>query len=140
MSRAASERGSVLVLALCVLLFAYLVVAVVTGRATQAAQAAVRAERQVVAFNAAEAGLQEAVQRLAVGDDPADVATELERATIEVEAEWGDDRGGWRDLTLTSTGACRGVERTVRLTLRVRPTIEGGARVVGWAELPPAER
>lgn len=120
MRRLRDERASALVLALLLLVVAQSLVMAVTMRAMIASRAALRAENRAHAFNAAEAGLADAVQRLVREN----VATRGEGAegiaTWEVAADEQLAEPSLSVATFTSTGRCREQVRRIQLRLVIR--------------------
>lgn len=144
-ARRTQRRGSALVLALAVLLLAHALAAAVAIRVAQGAQQTSRRIERTKAFEAAEAGLADAVQRLRRGDpssiprqrvgDDASVAVE-ERTLTSLPLE--------RTVALEARGQHGRSVETVVLTLRVivPPAGHGIARLerLAWRRLPPERR
>ena len=105
--RTEGERGSALLVALLILMLAFLVLMAVTTRASLSTRSVAAAQRDLHALNAAEAGLAAALQGL-LEDDGGDLdETTLGIATYEVESETLKWMGPRRRVELRSTGRCR---------------------------------
>ena len=145
-SRARDEEGSVLVVTLFLLVLLDLVLLVIATQVVTSVHALRSARDRAGAFNAAEAGLAEAVQRLDRGDiHPGD---DLERAlgksSFEVAVRQGDEDGPWRSLALRATG--RSGRLSVPLVLRLAAKPAHGRdkgldmAFIEWRQLPVTGR
>lgn len=104
---AARERGSALLVALLILLLAFLVLMAVTARASASTRSVAAAQRDLQALNAAEAGLAVAVQSLLGDDEPDSGETSLGLASYEVESRTLKWMGPRRRVELRAVGRCR---------------------------------
>lgn len=137
--RSRGEGGSALVVALLMLCVAQALVLAVTTRAIAAAQAVRREEDRVLALNAAEAGLAEAVQELAKENATREVTGTLGITDYAVEAEEESVAPSLSVATFTASARCR--RQTRRIRLRVVVQRDETLRIVSltrldWASLP----
>ena len=133
------ERGSALVLALLMLCVAQALVLAVTTRAIAAAQAVRREEDRVMALNAAEAGLAEAVQQLAKENATREVGGTLGVTDYAVHSEEEAVAPMLSVATFTAHARCR--RQTRRVRLRVVVQRDDTLRIVSitrldWVSLP----
>lgn len=126
------ERGSALLVALLILLLAFLVLMAVTARAIASTRSVANAQRELQALNAAEAGLADAVQALLADRDPDRRETSLGIASYEVESKTLKWMGPKRRVELTATGRCR--ENAVQLVAVLDLTLP----LPGEARPPPS--
>ena len=105
--RRGNERGGALLVAVLILLLAFLVLMAVTARASSSTRSVASAQRDLHALNAAEAGLAAAVQELLVGGDPDTGETSLGLTSYEVESKTLKWMGPRRRVELRSLGRCR---------------------------------
>ena len=114
----------------------------VTARAIVSAQAVTRQEARVVALNAAEAGIAEAVERLRQDAWSSSFSGELPRATYSVTFNHGLDAGPWRTVVIESTGKCpaQRLSQRVRAMVAVSQDLSSSeppmVRLVEWTLVP----
>jgi type II secretory pathway component PulK len=101
------EQGSALLVALLILLLAFLVLMAVTARASASTRSVAAAQREAHALNAAEAGLAAGVQALLNDEDPDSRQQSLGLATYELETKTLKWMGPRRRVELRSLGRCR---------------------------------
>ena len=117
MGRRRGERGTALVVCLFLVLMTWLVLLSVTSRVVLSGQAQRARYDRTVAFNLAEAGLAEAVQRIVREESGTVGETQLGDGDYDVSAEAWEDESGRQVIELTATGRCR--SRVETLVFRV---------------------
>ena len=133
------SRGSALVLALLMLCVAQALVLAVTTRAMAASRAVRREEDRVLALNAAEAGLAEAVQALARENATREVEGTLGTSDYAVHAEEEAVAPSLSVATFSASARCRQQSRRIRLRVVVQR--DEDLRIVSitrldWVALP----
>ena len=140
MRASGAERGSALIAALVLVMIALLVTTIVTVRATLSSQRVVRVERRLLALNAAEAGLAEAVQRLRWDPWLTDLRGEIGRAKWDIAVSHDLTGVAWHVVTLTVDARVIDQSRRIRMRVRVRPSVvlelPGEVRIVDWRLMP----
>lgn len=137
------EKGSSLLVALLILLLAFLVLMAVTWRVSASTRALRDAQKDLRALNAAEAGLAVAVQRLAENRSPETSGPEaMGRSSWEVESRRLGARGPLRrhELLVRGHDGGRSVRLRVVVDVRLPPPglLDGTGRVTlrSWERLP----
>lgn len=135
-----SARGSALIAVLVLVMIALLVTTMVTVRATLSSQRLVRAERRLVALNAVEAGLAEAVQRLRWEPWLTDARGEIGRAKWFIDVSHDLSGVGSHVVTLSAEAHVVDQARRVRFSVEVEPSLvleqPGEVRLIDWKLLP----
>ena len=138
--RLREESGSALVVSLVLVAVAFTVTSIVTLRATLDSQRIVRHERQLLALNAAEAGLAETLQDLRMDPWVNEEHGEIGRATWTVKVEHDVTMANFQIATLDAEATVVDQTRRLRMRVRVWPTISldtpAPIRLIDWTTRP----
>jgi hypothetical protein len=134
------ESGSALVASLVLVAVAFTVTSIVTLRATLDSQRIVRHERQLLALNAAEAGLAETLQDLRMDPWVNDEHGGIGRGTWSVKVEHDVTMADFQVATLDAEATVVDQTRHLRMRVRIWPTISADIpapiRLIDWTARP----